>query len=113
MTTEDNAKLLLLLGKYRRPERTAAEVARDFVSLLRDSRAIARLAEAECNRGLSGREEAREEALRARIAALVSEGYDGLTPRFGGDPRGYVVKLVCRDGEHNSWGGAEEGWGVG
>lgn len=111
--TEDNARLLLLFGKYRRPERTDAEVARDVVSLLWGSRALTRLAEAECNRGLSGREETREKALRARIAALVSEGYDGLTPRFGGDPRGYVVKLVCRDGEYNTYGGAEEGWGVG
>lgn len=33
-------------------------------------------------------------------------------PRFGGDPRGYVVKLKLPSGRSNTWGGAEAGWGI-
>lgn len=36
----------------------------------------------------------------------------GLTPRFGGDPRGYTVSLHLPSGAYNSWGGAENGYGV-
>jgi hypothetical protein len=106
------AQLVLLMGKYRRAERRDSEVARDAAEIRRAAERLASLAEADCNRGLSAREEAKEGRLREQIAALVAEGYDGMTARFGGDPRGYVVALVCRDGEHNSWGGAESGWGV-
>jgi len=31
---------------------------------------------------------------------------------FGGDPRGYTVKVILRNGKYNTWGGAEDGWGV-
>lgn len=31
---------------------------------------------------------------------------------FSGDPRGYTVKVLLRNGRHNTWGGAEDGWGV-
>lgn len=109
---EEWARLVLILGKYRRAERRDDEVASDATEIRRAAEHLSSLAEADCNRGLSGREEAKEARLREKVVALVAEGYDGLTPRFGGDPRGYVVALVCRDGEHNSWGGAESGWGV-
>ena len=30
----------------------------------------------------------------------------------GGDPRGYCTKLRLKSGRYNTWGGAEDGWGV-
>lgn len=36
----------------------------------------------------------------------------GIVPIFGGDPRGYVVKLRMPSGQHNTMGGAEDGIGV-
>lgn len=109
---ESWAQLVLLLGKYRRPGRRDNEVARDAAEIRRMAAILATLAVAECNTGLSERQQTREERTSAKLAALVAEGYEGLTCRFGGDPRGYVFALVCRDGEYNSWGGAESGWGV-
>lgn len=37
----------------------------------------------------------------------------GATATFSGDPRGYVVKLHLPSGRHNTWGGKEEGYGIG
>lgn len=38
----------------------------------------------------------------------------GVSAKFkvGGDPRGYCLKIGLPDGSYNTWGGAEEGWGV-
>lgn len=36
----------------------------------------------------------------------------GIKPNFGGDPRGYTVKLILPSGRYNTMGGAEDGWGV-
>lgn len=36
----------------------------------------------------------------------------GVVPIFGGDPRGYTVKLLLPDGTYNTWGGFECGLGV-
>lgn len=36
----------------------------------------------------------------------------GVVPIFGGDPRGYTVKILLPDGSSNTWGGFECGWGV-
>jgi hypothetical protein len=69
-----------------------------------------------CNRGLSKAEERKEEQIEARIKALVEElpHVDGkpIVPKFGGDPRGFTVKLVMPDGRYDTWGGAEDGFGV-
>jgi len=55
----------------------------------------------------------REEQLERRITALVAELGEGWRVTFGGDPRGYTVKLhVPGEPRGNTWGGAEEGWGV-
>ena len=110
---ESWAQLVLLLGKYRRDGRRDNEVASDAAALKRKAESLSRLAVEACNRGLTEREERRVEAMQDRLASIVINGYEGVRLRFGGDPRGYVVALVCRDGEHNSWGGAESGWGIG
>jgi hypothetical protein len=33
-------------------------------------------------------------------------------PDFGGDPRGYTVKVHLPNHAYNTWGGAESGYGV-
>jgi hypothetical protein len=39
--------------------------------------------------------------------------YAGIETQFkvGGDPRGYCLKITLPDGNYNTWGGAEDGWG--
>lgn len=54
--------------------------------------------------------EKQEAACERRIAAYCAQL--GCPVRFGGDPRGFVVNLALPSGAYNSWGGAEEGWGV-
>lgn len=56
------------------------------------------------------------EKARARIVRRL----DKLQARFGvkikaritGDPRGYCLKLKLKSGAYNTWGGADEGWGI-
>ena len=52
----------------------------------------------------------REASCERRITKLCAPF--GIVPRFGGDPRGYTVKLQLPSGAHNTWGGREEGYGV-
>lgn len=54
--------------------------------------------------------EKREAQIERRISELASE--IGCKANFGGDPRGYTVKLILPGGEYNTWGGKEEGYGV-
>jgi hypothetical protein len=55
-------------------------------------------------------------AVEARIRALVSSlptvNGQPIRVRFGGDPRGYTVKLTMPDGRYDTWGGPAEGIGV-
>lgn len=54
--------------------------------------------------------EKREGQIEKRITTLASEL--GIVANFGGDPRGFTVKLQLPDGAYNSWGGKEDGFGV-
>lgn len=51
-----------------------------------------------------------EKACELRITAICQDL--GLTPDFGGDPRGYTVKVQLPTGASNTWGGREDGWGI-
>lgn len=53
----------------------------------------------------------REEA-RAQKNVIAACSELGLVPDFGGDPRGYTVKVKLPSGRYNTWGGKEDGWGV-
>lgn len=69
-----------------------------------------RYAVAECNRELTPAEVRKVERIEARIRQLVAtlpETPKGpLTVKFGGDPRGYTVKIVVPGEPHagNTWG---------
>jgi len=56
-----------------------------------------------------------DERIEKRIKALCSAepiacAVDAVI--LGGDPRGYTVKVRLKNGRYNTWGGAEDGWGV-
>ena len=53
----------------------------------------------------------KESECEARI--LKAAGAISARVKFGGDPRGFTVKVMMpRTGAYNSWGGASEGFGV-
>lgn len=54
--------------------------------------------------------EKREQQLERRMKEIADKL--GIEIRFGGDPRGYTVRLMLPDGRYNTWGGAEYGYGV-
>jgi hypothetical protein len=78
--------------------------------LLRLAKTHLRWAETRCNREVNEAEERREERLEQRISELCADL--GIRVKFGGDPRGFTVKLFLPSGRYNSFGGKEDGFGV-
>lgn len=54
--------------------------------------------------------EKREPQIENRIRQIASEL--GLSVKFGGDPRGFTVRVFFPDESYNTWGGKEEGYGI-
>jgi len=52
----------------------------------------------------------KKKQIEARMSAIAAEL--GLGIDFGGDPRGYTVKVFLPSKRYNTWGGEESGWGV-
>lgn len=100
-------------------------VAADALALIRIGKGCARWAVKACNgikRYEGGRwsetwrdsdEKAKDKADARALKKLqdIASRY-GAAVKLGGDPRGYVVKLILASGRHNTWGGASDGWGV-
>ncbi len=96
--------------------------------LLRHAKTHGNIAEAECNgpgdwvHRLDGKAasaeyerhqawcDKRTEQIERRITEICQS--IGVRPNFGGDPRGYTVKLHLPTGAYNTMGGAEDGYGV-
>lgn len=82
--------------------------------LLRHAATHERIQESICSDELTEPQEqarsAREQLLEDRIRAIAESM--SLTVEFSGDPRGFTVKLFGV-GTHNTWGGAESGYGIG
>ena len=55
--------------------------------------------------------EKRQAQVEARIVAILKP-FPGIVADFGGDPRGYTVKLQLPSGAYNTWGGQESGYGI-
>lgn len=120
MTTKSqSAELAVLLVKHiPGTEALAPKVAR---SLVRHAKALHRLYEHECNRELRPSE---REAM-TRHEGAVERLCDTIGIRrvdFNGDPRGFPVKLhlgnkpfdlESPEQPYNTWGGAQDGWGIG
>jgi len=95
------------LGK--RPPR---EAAYDATELCKSANSLNRLNEIACNCGLSERQEQRRQNLQTRIKAVLERA--GLVlNHFESDPRGYAVYIDLPDGSYNSFGGRENGYGIG
>jgi hypothetical protein len=82
--------------------------ASDLDLLMRLAKRHGKLAERECNVGDVS--DKTWERLEAKIRAVCAE--IGCEVKLGGDPRGYTVKVIVPSGRYNTWGGAEDGWGV-
>jgi hypothetical protein len=105
------ATVVALFAKYAPNGRTPNQIGEDAAAFKGVAERIAKHAENECNRPVSAAEEKRAERNEAKLREILAP-YDGLAVKVTGDPRGYIVRLVCRDQECNTWGGAEDGWGV-
>ena len=86
-----------------------SDVAKSLVTMARNHRAICVI---ECNGETMPKDSQRKALLEASIRKIVKEFR--LIALFGGDPRGFTVKIhsPTRD-VYNTWGGAESGYGIG
>lgn len=64
-----------------------------------------------CNSEVSPRVLKLEENIEKRMKKMAEEL--GLKIRFDGDPWGFIVKLFAPNKASNTWGGRENGYGVG
>lgn len=78
--------------------------------ILRNAATIEQHAVDLCNREVSGDEVAANLPAANRIRAACEPW--GITPRFSGDPRGSVVKLLLPSGRWNSADGKKDGFCV-
>ena len=85
-------------------------MARDLVRLCELNNALHSLAEAECNFGLTPRQEKRECKLHAEAEEIVKAFGPGFVLVTSTDPRGVPLRVILPSGRSNSWGG--EGWCV-
>src|SRR5437016_1490582 len=93
-------------------KRTPPEAAHDATELCRFATSLNRLNEIACNCGLSERQEQRKQKLQQRIKTMLDRS--GLIlNHFENDPRGYAVYIDLPDGSYNSFGGRENGYGIG
>jgi hypothetical protein len=93
-------------------KRTPREAAHDATELCKSANALNRLNEIACNCGLSGRQEQRKQKLQEGIKTVLDR--TGLIlNHFESDPRGYAVYIDLPDGSYNSFGGSENGYGIG
>lgn len=102
----DLLNLAVIIGRKRR-SLTPHGIAHDCAELQHISNALHSLAEAECNYGLTPRQEKRRENLEA-TARAVAKGWR-VPISFQNDPRGRPISLELGAGVSNSWGG---GWRV-
>jgi len=93
-------------------KRTPREAAYDATELCKSANSLSRLNEIACHCGLSERQEQRKQKLQERIKTLLDR--TGLVlNHFESDPRGYAVYIDLPDGSYNSFGGRENGYGIG
>lgn len=111
------------------PEVSAEDAHRAALLLLRHATTHGRLAVMSCNghpaqvsslpaeriNALQDRWDAwiekREAQIEKRMRAILAP-FPAFAVTFGGDPRGYTVKLKLPSGAYNTWGGSEDGFGV-
>ena len=93
-------------------KRTPREAVHDAAELCKSANSLNRLNEIACNCGLSERQERRKQKLQERIKTVL-ERAGLILNHFENDPRGYAVYIDLPDGSYNSFGGRENGYGIG
>lgn len=63
-----------------------------------------------CNVGLTPQQEANVEKVCIKVNDIATKLHT--TIHIGGDPRGYALKILLPSKEYNTWGGAEDGYGI-
>lgn len=107
---KDKLEFIALLSREL-PDHSIGAVVELGQTLMRQGHKHAGLACALCNGVIDQDEfERRTERIRQKLAKLLD--VLGIRVRYGGDPRGFTVKLRLKSGRYNTWGGAEDGWGV-
>lgn len=69
-----------------------------------------RNAEKLCN--VEGYDDQRDQ-LRAKLEKIKTKHGAQFDATVTGDPRGYCLKVLMPQGDYNTWGGAEDGYGFG
>ena len=90
--TDDRSAYLAATLAQRNPTNMPFAIMRDVATLRRNAKALQRLAEHDCNYGLSPRQETRRDSLAAQVKAIA--WIYRLEAECSGDPRGAVVKLA-------------------
>lgn len=117
MNKNDFAELAVRLGRIY-PIASPLHIVDAVRQLSRAAATVNRLAVLECNEPCdpdvlkNGRERAYRVARRALDVLETSNPKQKVAVHIGGDPRGYCLKLHNAELGYNTWGGAEEGWGV-
>ena len=57
--------------------------------------------------------EDQRDALRRKAELIAKRHGIELNCTVSGDPRGYCLKVIMPQGDCNTWGGKEDGWGFG
>lgn len=99
--TDQTEFAALMVGEF-----PAADI-NDINELMRLARRHGKLQEKACNEQVPENHDAKCEDEIWRVCCRI-----GCKVKFGGDPRGYTVKVFLPSGRYNTWGGAEDGWGV-
>jgi hypothetical protein len=97
VTTKEKLEFVFAMAKHAN-NTTLHECQR----LMRYAATLQRLAETACNRELTVAEIRKEERIQMDVIAILAP--HDCEVKFGGDPRGCVVKIVVPDGYTNDWG---------
>lgn len=93
---------------FRNMELLKSKVKRLFILAKRNTK----FAETECNREVSNLEVMKNEKCQKEIMDIMFEIIPGSKVTFSGDPRGDTVKVILPQGQYNTMGGEESGWGI-
>lgn len=98
-----------LFAKASNDDRSPYVISCDVAELRKAARSLEALAIADCNYGMTSRQQSRRDKLRMFVVELATDY--GFRAECHGDPRGLVVKLFdpADDSAGDGFGG---GWGV-
>lgn len=91
------------------PEKSLFEIIRLVDDLRRLGKAADKNAENLCN--ITDYADKRHN-IQSRVSQALALHGVSVEFKVGGDPRGYCLKIMLPDGNYNTWGGKDEGWGL-